>query len=66
MGNLFIFIDGEMHSAASLSGGTELVVEAELTGGEGDVSWQHAQLFRQSLKETEKVLFELLIEMEQS
>ncbi|KAI7798934.1 peptide-N(4)-(N-acetyl-beta-glucosaminyl)asparagine amidase-like [Triplophysa rosa] len=58
--------DGEMHSAASLSGGTELVVEGELTGGEGDVSWQHAQLFRQSLKETEKVLFELLIEMEQS
>lgn len=55
-----------MHSAASLSGGTELVVEAELTGGEGDVSWQHAQLFRQSLKETEKVLFEVLIEMEQS
>lgn len=57
--------DGEMHSSASLSGGTELLVEAELTGGEGDVLWQHAQLFRQSLKETEKVLFELLIEMEQ-
>ncbi|XP_051520399.1 peptide-N(4)-(N-acetyl-beta-glucosaminyl)asparagine amidase-like isoform X2 [Myxocyprinus asiaticus] len=58
--------DGELHSAASLSGGTELIVEAELTGGEGDVSsWQHAQLFRQSLKETETVLFELQVKMEQ-
>ncbi|XP_051526404.1 peptide-N(4)-(N-acetyl-beta-glucosaminyl)asparagine amidase-like isoform X1 [Myxocyprinus asiaticus] len=58
--------DGELHSAASLSGGTELIVEAELKGGDGDVSWQHAQLFRQSLEETEKVLFELRVEMEQS
>nr|XP_055076157.1 peptide-N(4)-(N-acetyl-beta-glucosaminyl)asparagine amidase [Misgurnus anguillicaudatus] len=58
--------DGEMHSVASLSGGTELLVEAELTGGEGNESWQHAQLFRQSLKETENVLFELLVEIEES
>ncbi|XP_052388749.1 peptide-N(4)-(N-acetyl-beta-glucosaminyl)asparagine amidase isoform X1 [Carassius gibelio] len=58
--------DGELHSSSSLSGGKELIVEAELTGGECEVSWQHAQLFRQSLKDTEKVLFEILVEMEES
>lgn len=58
--------DGEMHSATNLSGGTELFVEAELTGGEGNESWQHAQLFRQSLKDTEKVLFELLVEIDET
>ncbi|KTF75149.1 hypothetical protein cypCar_00040856 [Cyprinus carpio] len=58
--------DGELHSSSSLSGGKELIVEAELTGGEGEVSWQHTQLFRQSLKDTEKVLFEILVEMEES
>ncbi|XP_026145753.1 peptide-N(4)-(N-acetyl-beta-glucosaminyl)asparagine amidase-like [Carassius auratus] len=58
--------DGELHSSSSLSGGKELIVEAELTGGEGEVSWQHAQLFRQSLKDAEKVSFEILVEMEES
>ncbi|XP_043073069.1 peptide-N(4)-(N-acetyl-beta-glucosaminyl)asparagine amidase-like [Puntigrus tetrazona] len=58
--------DGELHSSSSLSGGKELIVEAELSGGEGEVSWQHAQLFRQSIKDTEKVLFEILVEMEES
>ncbi|XP_016419100.1 peptide-N(4)-(N-acetyl-beta-glucosaminyl)asparagine amidase-like [Sinocyclocheilus rhinocerous] len=58
--------DGELHSSSSLSGGKELIVEAELTGGEGEVSWQHVQLFRQSLKDTEKVLFEIMVEMDES
>ncbi len=64
--NRFVFTDGELHSSSSLSGGKELIVEAELTGGEGEVSWQHAQLFRQSLKDMEKVIFEILVEMEES
>ncbi|TRY74150.1 hypothetical protein DNTS_004221 [Danionella cerebrum] len=58
--------DGGMHRFSNLSGGTELIVEAELTGGEGDVSWQHTQLFRQSLKEKDKAMFEVLVEMEDS
>lgn len=58
--------DGELHSFSNVSGGTELIVEAELTGGDGSTSWQHAQLFRQSLKDTEKVLFEVMVELEKS
>ncbi|XP_046874611.1 peptide-N(4)-(N-acetyl-beta-glucosaminyl)asparagine amidase [Hypomesus transpacificus] len=56
--------DGEMLSVASLSGSTELVVEAELSGGEGESSWQHTQLFRRSLKELEESSFEILIDLE--
>ncbi|CAL8295549.1 unnamed protein product [Merluccius merluccius] len=53
--------DGSTQSFPALSGSTELVIEAELCGGEGPSSWQHAQLFRQSLTETEEPSFEILI-----
>ncbi|MFT7811400.1 peptide-N(4)-(N-acetyl-beta-glucosaminyl)asparagine amidase isoform X1 [Arapaima gigas] len=55
--------DNKMHSAPSFSGSTELVVEAELSGGDGQLSWQHSQLFRHSLKEPEESSFEILIDM---
>nr|XP_046273015.1 peptide-N(4)-(N-acetyl-beta-glucosaminyl)asparagine amidase [Scatophagus argus] len=56
--------DGKLHLSQSLSGLSEFVVLAQLTGGEGETSWQHAQLFRQSLKETEESSFEILIHLE--
>lgn len=56
--------DGKMHSVASLAGSSELVVEADLSGGEGESSWQHSQLFRQSLKESEESSFEVLIDLD--
>ncbi|KAI1902418.1 hypothetical protein AGOR_G00044560 [Albula goreensis] len=58
--------DGEMHPAPSFSGSTELIVEAELAGGEGESSWQHAQLFRQSLAEPKEPSFEILIDLEEA
>lgn len=59
--HVFEFSDGKMQSFSSLSGSSELIVTAELSGGEGDVSWQHTQLFRQSLKESEESSFEVII-----
>lgn len=53
-----------MHSPTGLMGSAEVVVEAELSGGDGEEAWQHAQLFRQSLKDTEATSFEILLEME--
>ncbi|XP_062265410.1 peptide-N(4)-(N-acetyl-beta-glucosaminyl)asparagine amidase [Platichthys flesus] len=56
--------DGKMQSFPSLSGSSDIVVVAELSGGEGEASWQHSQLFRESLKETEESSFEILIHLE--
>ncbi|KAI3358849.1 hypothetical protein L3Q82_014735, partial [Scortum barcoo] len=56
--------DGKLQSFQNLSGSLEFVVVAELSGGEGETSWQHSQLFRQSLKETEESSFEILVHLE--
>ncbi|XP_031134400.1 peptide-N(4)-(N-acetyl-beta-glucosaminyl)asparagine amidase [Sander lucioperca] len=56
--------DGKMQSFQSLSGSSEFTVVAGLSGGEEETSWQHSQLFRQSLKETEESSFEILIHLD--
>ncbi|XP_034561190.1 peptide-N(4)-(N-acetyl-beta-glucosaminyl)asparagine amidase [Notolabrus celidotus] len=58
--------DGTMQSLQSLSGSSEFMIVAGLSGGEGDSSWQHSQLFRQSLKETEESSFEILVHLEEA
>ncbi|XP_066531428.1 peptide-N(4)-(N-acetyl-beta-glucosaminyl)asparagine amidase-like isoform X2 [Hoplias malabaricus] len=56
--------DGELRPLKHLSGFSELVLEAELSGGDGMLAWQHAQIFRQTLKETEKISLDLIVEIE--
>uniref|UniRef100_A0A3Q1GII3 Peptide-N(4)-(N-acetyl-beta-glucosaminyl)asparagine amidase n=1 Tax=Acanthochromis polyacanthus TaxID=80966 RepID=A0A3Q1GII3_9TELE len=56
--------DGKMQSFSSLCGSSEFIVSAELSGGEGDQSWQHSQLFRQSLKEEEETSFEIIVHLQ--
>ncbi|XP_057683548.1 peptide-N(4)-(N-acetyl-beta-glucosaminyl)asparagine amidase isoform X1 [Corythoichthys intestinalis] len=55
--------DGSMKSFKCLNGCHEFTVTALLSGGEGNASWQHSQLFRQSLKEKEQSSFEILIHL---
>ncbi|MGH0165421.1 UNVERIFIED_CONTAM: hypothetical protein FKN15_053481 [Acipenser sinensis] len=56
--------DKTLHSFQNFTGVTELVLEAELTGGEGGASWQHTQLFRQSLKDREEYPLEIIIALD--
>lgn len=58
--------DGRPHTVPPLRGSTDFIIAAELSGGDGDVSWQHAQIFRQSLKEKDKASFEILVELEKA
>lgn len=55
--------DGQLQSFPSLSGCSEFIVAAELSGGDGDTSWQHAQLFRQGLNEQESS-FEVFVQLQ--
>uniref|UniRef100_A0A8C6TS92 Peptide-N(4)-(N-acetyl-beta-glucosaminyl)asparagine amidase n=1 Tax=Neogobius melanostomus TaxID=47308 RepID=A0A8C6TS92_9GOBI len=56
--------NGEARPFPSLSGSAEFVIVAELCGGDGDAAWQHTQLFRQSLKDTDDASFEILVQLE--
>ncbi|XP_006883415.1 PREDICTED: peptide-N(4)-(N-acetyl-beta-glucosaminyl)asparagine amidase [Elephantulus edwardii] len=53
--------DKKLHCYHDFFGVTEVILEAELSRGDGDVAWQHAQLFRQSLDDHEENGLEIII-----
>ncbi|XP_036122073.1 peptide-N(4)-(N-acetyl-beta-glucosaminyl)asparagine amidase isoform X3 [Molossus molossus] len=53
--------DKILRSYNDFSGATEIILEAELSRGDGDVAWQHTQLFRQSLNDHEENCLEIII-----
>ncbi|KAH0627320.1 hypothetical protein JD844_002881 [Phrynosoma platyrhinos] len=63
-GNIAIDVYGgkykSLHCYPVISNVSDVILEAELSGGDGDIAWQHTQLFRQSLKENEDC-FEIII-----
>uniref|UniRef100_A0ACB8FUR9 Peptide-N(4)-(N-acetyl-beta-glucosaminyl)asparagine amidase n=3 Tax=Sphaerodactylus townsendi TaxID=933632 RepID=A0ACB8FUR9_9SAUR len=52
--------DKNLHSYPDISNVTDVLLKAELSGGDGDIAWQHTQLFRQSLNDGEDC-FEIII-----
>uniref|UniRef100_A0A3B3CP77 Peptide-N(4)-(N-acetyl-beta-glucosaminyl)asparagine amidase n=1 Tax=Oryzias melastigma TaxID=30732 RepID=A0A3B3CP77_ORYME len=58
-------LDGTLQELPDLRGSSDLLVAAELSGGDGDSSWQHAQLFRQSFKGEEESSFEVIISLQE-
>lgn len=61
MNFFFLLTDKTLHSYHNFSGATEVILEAELSGGDGGVAWQHTQLFRQSLNDHEENCLEIII-----
>ncbi|XP_027727944.1 peptide-N(4)-(N-acetyl-beta-glucosaminyl)asparagine amidase isoform X2 [Vombatus ursinus] len=53
--------DNSLHSYRDFSDATEVILEAKLSGGDGDVAWQHTQLFRQSLNDHGENCLEIII-----
>ncbi|XP_032716878.1 peptide-N(4)-(N-acetyl-beta-glucosaminyl)asparagine amidase isoform X3 [Lontra canadensis] len=53
--------DKTLRSYHDFSGATEVILEAELSRGDGVVAWQHTQLFRQSLNDHEENCLEIII-----
>ncbi|XP_004692330.1 PREDICTED: peptide-N(4)-(N-acetyl-beta-glucosaminyl)asparagine amidase isoform X1 [Condylura cristata] len=53
--------DKTLHCYHDFSGATEVILEAELSRGDGVVAWQHTQLFRQSLNDHEENGLEIII-----
>uniref|UniRef100_A0A8C8S4A3 Peptide-N(4)-(N-acetyl-beta-glucosaminyl)asparagine amidase n=1 Tax=Pelusios castaneus TaxID=367368 RepID=A0A8C8S4A3_9SAUR len=55
--------DKILHSYSDFSDATEVILEAELSGGDGDVAWQHTQLFRESLSNDGENCLEVIIKL---
>ncbi|XP_074051785.1 peptide-N(4)-(N-acetyl-beta-glucosaminyl)asparagine amidase [Macrotis lagotis] len=53
--------DKSLHSYRDFSDATEVILEAKLSGGDGDVAWQQTQLFRQSLNDRGENCLEIII-----
>jgi peptide-N4-(N-acetyl-beta-glucosaminyl)asparagine amidase len=49
-----------LHSLDDVRGLDQFVLRAELSGGKGDIQWQHTQLFRQSL-DSKDFMFDLSV-----
>ena len=53
-----------MLKSEELSGSKNLTLKATLSGGKGEIGWQHAQLFRTALdKNDDSVQFQLIIKL---
>ena len=50
-----------MDYEVDLTGSRWCVLSAEMTGGRGDVAWQHAQIMRQSTTERNNYPFALAV-----
>ena len=48
---MYVLYLGKALDTAKFAKCSEIIVSANLSGGKGDVAWQHAQLFRTSTNE---------------
>ncbi|XP_074840540.1 peptide-N(4)-(N-acetyl-beta-glucosaminyl)asparagine amidase [Carettochelys insculpta] len=55
--------DKSLRSYSDFSDETEVILEAELSGGDGNIAWQHTQLFRESLSDYGENSLEIIIKL---
>ncbi|XP_074918567.1 peptide-N(4)-(N-acetyl-beta-glucosaminyl)asparagine amidase isoform X2 [Chelonoidis abingdonii] len=55
--------DKILRSYSDFSDATEVILEAELSGGDGHIAWQHTQLFRGSLSNYGENCLEIIIKL---
>ncbi|XP_010131922.1 PREDICTED: peptide-N(4)-(N-acetyl-beta-glucosaminyl)asparagine amidase, partial [Buceros rhinoceros silvestris] len=55
--------DKNLCTYSDFSGATEVMLEAALSGGDGDAAWQHTQLFRESLSGCGENCLEIIIKL---
>lgn len=60
---VFFSTDKSLRTYSDFSGTTEIILEAELSGGDGDIAWQHTQLFRESLNDCGEICLEIIIKL---
>lgn len=59
--SLNIVSGSEPVTTMAFANAKELILEAVLSGGKGDVAWQHSQLFRQSLEDIDEYPFSITL-----
>ena len=64
MNKCFFTVSGIMLKSEELSGSKTLTLKATLSGGKGDVGWQHAQLFRTAFdKKDDSMQLKIIIKL---
>ena len=63
--NQNLLISGITLQSEELSGSKSLTLKATLSGGKGDVAWQHAQLFRAKLDQND-IHFKFIVKLSKS
>ncbi|XP_052796357.1 peptide-N(4)-(N-acetyl-beta-glucosaminyl)asparagine amidase-like [Mya arenaria] len=51
----------QLQTVTGISGATSFTLNVHLTGGRGGIAWQHTQLFRQSMEDSEVQPFEVKV-----
>lgn len=62
---LYLSIGQESTITSVLSGSKTLKLTATISGGKGDVAWQHAQIFRQSFSSQSEYPLDILVSMKE-
>ena len=59
------YFSGIMLKSEELSGSKSLSLQVSMSGGKGNLAWQHTQLFRTKMDDNETTQFRLIIQLKE-